>query len=56
MVSESSLDAESVLLKDTPDHLVDAGGCTPREDPAPDLFAYDGRGGGFEVGGGGEMF
>ena len=42
-----------MLLKETPDHL-DGGGWAPLD---PDsLLAWDGRGGGLEVGGGGERF
>ncbi len=47
-----------MLLKDTPDHLEEEGAWeTPPPPLDPDiLLAWDGRGGGFDVGGGGERF
>ena len=52
---ESSLEAESVLLKDTPDHLVEAGAGWDTF-WGPGRLAWEGSGGGLEVGGGGDIF
>ena len=49
-VRESSLDAESVLGADHRD-----GGCCMLRGPELCFFVFEGRGGGLEVGGGGDM-